>query len=212
MRGGQTVKQKQSVNWKHMQKKQRQDGRESAFITNKGQFVSQTEDKKFITTSRVKKKIMKPSISLHVRAAICNILDPGHWEQWHKEQNTSSTIKISEWRQTSFSKYLLLCSPAVVTLAHKVKLIFHRHAGARGLLWIFKWRLKVALNNCTLHKTGCWSKAVDKPQKPLKWLKSFFFIIFFYHDTVYRNQLPEPPPCQEGCNAIIAILWRMLWF
>lgn len=39
-----------------MQKKQRQDGRETAFITNKGQFVSQTEDKKFITTSRVKKK------------------------------------------------------------------------------------------------------------------------------------------------------------
>lgn len=60
-----------------MQKKQRQDGRETAFITNKGQFVSQTEDKKFITTSRVKKKKMKPSISQHVRAAICNILDLG---------------------------------------------------------------------------------------------------------------------------------------
>lgn len=46
---------------------------ESVFITNEGQFVSQTADKKLITTSST---IENPLLSLHVRAPICDILEP----------------------------------------------------------------------------------------------------------------------------------------
>ena len=46
---------------------------ESVFITNEGQFVSQTADKKLITTSST---IENPLLSLDVRAPICDILEP----------------------------------------------------------------------------------------------------------------------------------------
>lgn len=46
-------------------------GQESIFISNKGQFVSQTEDKKLITTSCT---IGTPLLSLDVRAPMCDIL------------------------------------------------------------------------------------------------------------------------------------------
>lgn len=49
--------------------------RKSVFITNEGQFVSQTADKKLITTSST---IENPLLSLDVKATICNILEPLH--------------------------------------------------------------------------------------------------------------------------------------
>lgn len=45
--------------------------RESVFITKKGQFVSETADKKLITVSGT---MENPLLSLDVSAAICDIL------------------------------------------------------------------------------------------------------------------------------------------
>lgn len=51
--------------------------RQSVFITKEGQFVSQTADKKLITTSSTIENLL---LSLEVRAPICDILQLLHSE------------------------------------------------------------------------------------------------------------------------------------
>lgn len=100
---------------------------ESVFIANKGQFVSQTADKKLITTSCT---IGNPLLSLDVRVPICDILKAHELGRLYIDTNSKTqSLQISGLHQTeSFSDDCIYSLSILMALNCSQAAFFHTSA------------------------------------------------------------------------------------
>lgn len=111
---------------------------ESVFITNEGQFVYQTADKKLITTSST---IQNHLLSPDVRAPIYDILEPRHSGRWCKDQNMSVTAKYKglHQRRTLLGNLFHSVSTLIVPLSlfnQWLLLLYIKHFNSVSQQWL----------------------------------------------------------------------------